>query len=301
MPSHFTDTLTFKLPDGVSISDKNDQYPIIHINNAYASAKVAINGAHVIHYQPKGQEPVLWLSNTALFKNGKAIRGGIPLCWPWFGDHSNAQLPAHGFARNDSFDLINIESNEQGETVLLLRLTNNAFNQRFWADAFQLDAAITIGQKLTVTLTMYNNGNAKREFSSALHSYFTVSDVGDILIKGLDQTAYFDKVKGFEKSMQTGDIVIDQEVDRVYIPTDNTVSITDKGFKRTLHITKSGSQSTVVWNPWVDKAAAMKDFDDDGYKTMVCVETANAMADTISLAKGESHTISTTINVENHQ
>ena len=300
MPTTLTNLHNIALPNGVKIIEKNPQYPVIQVSNEHAFAEVAINGAHVMHYQPAGQQPVLWLSDTAIFDKGKAIRGGIPICWPWFGDHpSDSQLPAHGFARNDSFELINAAASERGETELRLRLNNNAFNQSYWQDAFQLDVSIRIGQQLTVALTMHNNGSEKRDFSCALHSYFAISSIDDIIIKGLDQTAYFDKLKGFEASMQVGDIVIDQEVDRVYVPSTSTVSIIDKGLKRTLHIAKSGSRSTVVWNPWINKAAAMEDFDDNGYTTMVCVETANAMTDSISLDSGHSHTISASISIEN--
>lgn len=301
MTDSFTNSLSFSLPNSVTIVDKANNYPIIYINNDYAQAEIAINGAHVMHYQPKGQAPVLWLSEAAVFEKGHAIRGGIPLCWPWFGDHSNnPELPAHGFARNDSFELISITSNAQGETLIKLHLSNNTFNQAYWQEAFTLAVDITVGETLSVAMTMQNNSHSELPFSSALHSYFTISDVDNIVVKGLDQTAYFDKVKSFETGTQQGDILIDREIDRVYMPSNSPVSIIDKGLKRTLMITKSGSQSTVVWNPWIDKATAMSDFHNSGYRTMVCIETANALDDTIVLGRGESHTILTNISLEKH-
>jgi len=295
----YSNTLPFDLPKNVTITEKTDNYPVIVVNNDFAKAEIAVLGAHVLQYQPIDQEPLLWLSKQAIFEQGRAVRGGIPLCWPWFGDHPNdSSLPAHGFARTAQFELTGIKSSDNGETLITLRHENSDAHRNLWPHPFVLDVDISVGEKLSVSMTMTNHSPETLSFTSALHSYFNISDIKTTIIQGLDGTAYFDKVQDFAAFEQSGDITIDQEVDRVYVPTRSDVLIVDQGHKRTLRIAKSGSHSTVVWNPWIDKAAAMGDFNDDGYQNMVCVETSNALTDAISLGSGESHTISTHISAE---
>jgi len=301
MRNALLNTLRLTPPKGIQIIDKGSHCPTLHINNPHATADIALNGAHVFHYQPKDQAPVLWLSDTAAFEKGRAIRGGIPICWPWFGDHAtNQQLPAHGFARSDTFELINVEANANQETVVTLQLQSNAFNQQYWDSLFTLDVTITVGESLDVSMTMRNDDSSSHTFSSALHSYFTISDVTKVAIKGLDETPYYDKLQNFNAAIQHGSITLDREIDRVYVPTTNEVYIDDEGLNRTINITKTGSASTVVWNPWIDKSALMNDFHEGGYRCMVCVETTNTREDSMTLKSGESHTISTNIASQPH-
>lgn len=300
MATAFQDSLNFTLPDSATLGEKSSNFSVISISNQHADAEISIQGAHIYRFQPKGHTPVLWLSEQSFFESDKAIRGGIPLCWPWFGDHgSDPQLPAHGFARTAPFELLNIQDDPLGQTQITLRLTHQSFNQSYWPEAFILDVAITVGQSLTVSMTMYNQSQSPCVFGSALHSYFHISDINQVSIKGLDQATYYDKVKDFEMDTHNGDITFDQEVDRVFVGTKEAVTIIDSGLNRSITISKSGSESTVIWNPWVDKAATMKDLHHGGYQTMVCVETANALDDTRTIAGNASHTISTTIAV-NH-
>lgn len=293
----FVDNLAFILPESVTITDASD-YPVIHINNTHANAEIALAGAHVLRFQPKGESPILWLSETSVFQKGSAVRGGIPICWPWFGDHTtDTSLPAHGFARKDVFELIAVDDTATGETRITLQLSNNDFNSQYWNEAFKLTVAILVGQQLTVSLTMHNQGESTQSFSSALHSYFHVSDIANMSIQGLAGTSYYDKVNDLN-DVQQGDITINSEVDRVYMNTSSEVTMLDKGLNRAIKIAKTGSQSTVIWNPWIDKSATMSDFHEGGYRTMSCIETANALEDSIVLTSGESHNISTTIRCE---
>jgi glucose-6-phosphate 1-epimerase len=268
-------------------------FEYVEIQNKSATAKVALQGGHLFHYQQRGKKPLLWLSEKSLFKTGKAIRGGIPLCWPWFGKQStDPSLPQHGFARTSPFELL--ESNEPDDhtTEIVLQLQSSARTLSLWPNQFQLLLRITIGPRLTLALTTRNSGSESLTITSALHSYFAVSSISYVSVEGLDQTGYWDALTGDTKT-QHGSIRIDGEVDRVYQKTASPLLLLDKD--RTIQIESEGSASAVVWNPWKDKSMRMADMPDDGYNTMLCIETANAREDVRTLAPGEEHTLKVTL------
>jgi glucose-6-phosphate 1-epimerase len=249
-----------------------------------ATAVVALQGGHVLRYVPAGARPVLWLSRMAYDAPGKAIRGGVPVCWPWFGPHpDNPALPQHGFVRTALWRVL-----ETGVGSLRLGLHENAQTMQLWPYRWSLDLLVTLGDGLEIALTMRNTGDTEWSCTGALHSYFAVSDASTISISGLEQCVYHDKVTGAE-AVQPGLVTISGEVDRVYRDTTATCVIDDPGWQRQIVIQKAGSRSTVVWNPWQEKAARMADFGDDEYMAMVCVETANAGDDIVRLAPGEGH------------
>jgi glucose-6-phosphate 1-epimerase len=249
-----------------------------------AAVTVALQGAQVISYVPAGGRPVLWRSKLAYDAPGKAIRGGVPVCWPWFGPYpGDATLPQHGFVRTALWRVL-----ETGEGLLRLGLHESEATLALWPYRFNLDLLVRLDDGLQIALTMRNTGGETWECTGALHSYFAVSDSASISIGGLEQCVYLDKVAGGE-AVQQGSVTISGEVDRVYLDTAATCVIDDGGWQRQIVIEKAGSHSTVVWNPWIAKAARMADFGDDEYKEMVCVETANAGNDVISLAPGEAH------------
>ncbi|MEM7126118.1 MAG: D-hexose-6-phosphate mutarotase [Chloroflexota bacterium] len=268
------------------------------IRNSVAQAEVYLQGAHVTSFQPIGSEPVLWLSEDSLFQAGKAIRGGIPVIWPWFGPHPTEETkPQHGFARIMSWSIREARALSQGETLLRLGLSSSTETRAIWPQDFDLTLDITVGVALTVALTAHNQGRESIEVSGALHTYFRVDDVGYIQVEGLESRSYLDKVTGYNRKHQVGPILIDQEVDRIYLETEDECQIVDPLMKRQIHIDKAGSCSTVVWNPWQERAQQMSDFPDDGYKTMVCVETANAAEDVRQIEPGEGHTLMQKISV----
>ncbi len=287
------------LPDSVSIEILEGDYPVLKIANSLATAKVALHGAHLYQFKPKGQDPVIWTSETAVYKQGKAIRGGIPICWPWFGPHqNNSELPAHGFARNDFWVLNEAQQLESGSTLLSFKFNHSENSKNLWPHDFGLELTLLIGRELKVELTMVNLSNQEQNFTTALHSYFCVSDIKDISIAGLENTTYIDSLQNDERFKQQGAIRFSEELDRIYCQTPQTVTIHDPGLSRAITIEKSGSLSTVVWNPWIDKSSNMNDFEIDGYQRMVCVETCNAGDDIITLAPNQPHRISTTISVQ---
>ncbi len=268
-------------------------FEYIEVQNKSATAKVALQGGHLFHYQQRANKPLLWLSEKSLFETGKAIRGGIPLCWPWFGKHpTDSALPQHGFARISVFELLESNEPDENTTELLLQLQSSTETLKLWPYQFQLQLRITIGPTLTVALTTSNCGTESFIITSALHSYFAVSYISYVSVEGLDQTEYWDTLTG-ETKTQEGTIRISEEVDRVYQKTSSPFLLLDK--YRTIRIATEGSHSAVVWNPWKDKSMKMADMQDDAYNSMLCIETANALEDSRTLAPGKEHTLQATL------
>ena len=268
-------------------------FEYLEIQNKSATAKIALQGGHLFHYQQLGKKSLLWLSERSLFQTGKPIRGGIPLCWPWFGKHPrDSSLPQHGFARISLFELL--ESNEPDEktTEILLQLRSSTETLTLWPYQFQLLLRITIGPLLTVSLTTRNCDTKSFTITSALHSYFSVSNINYVSVEGLDQTEYLDALTGETKNQQ-GTIRISEEIDRVYQNTSPPFLLLDRD--RTIRIATEGSNSAVVWNPWKAKSMEMADMEDDAYNSMLCIETANAREDARRLAPGKEHTLQVTL------
>lgn len=267
---------------------------LAEISNTYATASLCLQGAHLMTWQPRKQAaPVLWLSRDARLAPGKSIRGGAPVCWPWFGAHaSNPDFPAHGFARTSSWKVIESGIEPNGATRLTLRLEESARAREWWPHDATLELTVIAGEILRMELSTINTGNRDLTVSEALHTYFQISDIGSVRINGLGGCAYWNKVGGSSLEKQEGLIQFSGETDRVYIHTAAECSIEDEGLGRRIRIAKSGSLSTVVWSPWVEKAARMGDLGQpDGWREMVCVESANALENAVSIAPGVKHTL----------
>jgi glucose-6-phosphate 1-epimerase len=265
-------------------------FEYIVIENKSANAKIALQGGHLFHYQKHGDSPLLWLSEKSHFETGKAIRGGIPICWPWFGKHStDATLPQHGFARISPFKLVEVIEPDENTTELILQLQSTTKTLALWPYQFKVVLRIIIGQTLTVALTTKNCDTRSFTISSALHSYFAISNIEKVSVQGLNKTEYLDTLTG-EIKVQNGDIHINEEVDRVYQRVTNPLLLEDRN--RTINIAATGSSSAIVWNPWIEKSKRMADMQNDAYKSMLCIETANALADARNLSLGEEHTLS---------
>ena len=276
------DQLEFKTgPGGLTVAE---------IKNRYSTATVVLQGAHVLSFQPHGQLPVLWASEHSHYQPGKAIRGGIPIIWPWFGGHpTDPTKPAHGFARTMPWSVSGAETTGGGKTLLRLGLTNNADTQLLWPHPFRLEMVITVGAELHVALEIHNPNPQAFTCGSALHSYFGVSQISKISIDGLDGCAYLDKVNNNQQETQRGPVTISAETDRIYLDTAATCIINDPDWSRRIIVAKSGSRSTVVWNPWINKAKSLADFGDKEYTGMICVETTNAAKDLVTVKPGPSH------------
>ena len=272
----------------VSLEELVPGYPVVTVNHPTCRARVALHGAHVMSWCPTGHEEVLYLSPEAVYREGKAIRGGIPVCWPWFNAHpSDPDLPSHGLVRNQFWKLESTDANDEGVVAKLRRTTEH------WT----VVATIRMASSLEVAIESTNLGDDQLLVSGALHSYFRVGDVRQITIKGLEDAAYLDTVGQHTNRYQTGVIEIDREVDRYY-DSSAAVRLEDPLKERTILIDKENSPSTVVWNPWIEKAAALGDLPNEDYLAFACVEAAITNDRAVALSQGETHRFATRISVE---
>ncbi|MFH1817763.1 MAG: dihydroxy-acid dehydratase [Pseudomonadota bacterium] len=274
------------------------------IDNHGGRATICLQGAHVVSFRPKSQHvPVVWVSDAAKFAPGKSIRGGAPVCWPWFGAHaSEASFPAHGFARTVPWTVTGSRKRNDAKTEITLQLADNEQTRAQWPHATRLSLTVIVSDKLEMHLATTNTGTAPIQVGEALHTYLQISDVGSVTIAGLEGSTYHDKVDHFAKKKQSGAIALKSEVDRVYVNTPADCVIEDAGLNRRIRVAKTGSQSTIVWTPWTEKADKMGDMGKGksgaGWREMVCVESANAMDNVVTVAPGETHTMSVTYSVE---
>lgn len=270
------------------------------ISNAHATARIALQGAHLMTWQPHGEEPVIWLSKFAKFASGKSIRGGVPICWPWFGPHAtDSKLPGHGFARTVMWEVLETREMQDGGTFIRFGLVETDATRAQWPHPCSAQIEFSIGKMLHVDLVTRNIGPHPFTLGEALHTYFHISDVGQMTIRGLENCEYMDKAGGIsELKKQLNGIRIESEVDRVYLNTASDCIIKDRGLKRVIRIAKQGSSSTVVWNPWTEKADKMGDFGPEGHRGMVCVESANALDNVVTVAPGETHHLAVLYSVE---
>ena len=250
-----------------------------------SAAEIYLHGSHVTGFQKNGESPLLFMSDKSLFAPGKAIRGGVPICFPWFG--SREGLPAHGFARVMAWELVATTALPDGSVCVRFQLPENAGG----ANAFlgKVDFIVTVNDALTMELHVTNPVAEPLIFEECLHAYFSVGDINDIAITGLKGAHYLDKTDNNARKLETGDAIkIVSETDRVYLDTTGAVEIHDAKLRRIIRVEKGGSASTVVWNPWIAKARAMADFGDEEFRGMVCVEAGNVGQNQITLASGKS-------------
>ena len=267
---------------------------VAEISNARATASLCLQGAHLMTWQPRSQAvPVVWLSRDAKLAAGKSIRGGAPVCWPWFGAHaSESSFPGHGYARTVPWQVVESGSEPNGATRLTLRLVESEKTHAQWKHACTLDLTVIVGETLRMEMTTENTGVSDFAIGEALHTYFQIGDIGAVRVKGLEGCEYWDKVGSSTLRKQVGAISFSGETDRVYINTAAECVIEDDKLKRRIHIAKSGSLSTVVWTPWTDKANKMGDMGQpDGWREMVCVESVNTMENVVKVAAGTMHTM----------
>jgi glucose-6-phosphate 1-epimerase len=273
--------------------------PLVELSGAHGNAIVALQGGHLLSWIPRGGQPVIWLSKDAKFVPGTSIRGGVPVCWPWFGPHSGeTNFPAHGFARTAPWQVIAAEEYGDGGTRLVMRLEQNATTRRYWPFSTEVTLRISLAAALEIELITRNTGAAPITIGEALHTYFEVGDVREIAIRGLENCEFVDKVDSGKSKRQQGLVTFSGELDRVYLNTISDCLIDDPRLNRRIRIRKRGSRSTVVWNPWHEKAAKMGGLGEQGYLNMVCVESANAADNAVSIAVGDEHHLAAIYRVE---
>lgn len=290
----------FSIGDQLTFTSVADEKLIADIETPLATASISLIGGQVLTWHPKHQQhPVLWLSEKVVYAHGKAIRGGVPICWPWFGSHpTNSQLPGHGFARISPWNISSTQLLSNGAVQIKLTMQDTESSRIHWVQPVQLTSCITVGAELSIELTTTNLGDQDIVFTEGLHTYFKISDIQNIRVTGLENSEYVDLIRDNALSKQEGPITFDSELGRIFTNNSATCVIEDPGFKRRIVIDKLGSLSTAVWNPWTETASKMSDLGKDGWRDMVCVESANALGDFVMVKRGESHTHSVVYRVE---
>jgi len=279
----------FGVPGVLAFEPGSDGLTRAVVTTTACSGHTYLYGAHVTGYQPAGHEPVLFVSEESLYQQGKAIRGGVPVCFPWFGPHAtDKSAPSHGPARITTWELVGVDQSGDGITLNL--------SAEF--APYRVDYRVTFGDGLKMRLTVRNTSQSHATFEAALHTYLDVGDARMVEIKGLSDVEYLDKVDNQERKRQSDQpIMFTGETDRVYLDTESACVLTDPVLKRRITVAKTGSRSTVVWNPWSGKAGAMGDFGNDEWTRMACIETANAGPNAVTLEPCGIHEMSATLSV----
>lgn len=282
-------------------SSQRGELPVLELAGPHGRLVAALHGAHVLDWQPDGARPVLFVGPRSHFQAGKAIRGGVPLCFPWFGPKPDDRAaPAHGFARLLEWNVQVAEITRDGSARLVFGLVSSPHMRAQWPHEFSARMIVRANRRLDLALEIVNTGPAPLTFAAALHTYLAVSDVRQIAVRGLEDTEYLDRAGGgsIRCRQDREPIRFAGEVDRTYVGTTAACTVDDPGWKRRIHVAKSGSRSTVVWNPWTEKARALTDLGEDAWPGFVCVETCNVADDAVTLAPGATHTLAAEIGIE---
>lgn len=283
-----------EIPGRVTFMEGKGELPKAQVKTGWSSAEVYMDGAQVTHFARNDEPPILFLSQLSRFQTGQPIRGGVPIVFPWFGSREGGQM--HGFARITTWELKEIAPLPSGAVTLRLQLPESA-ESALWP-TFTAEYLITVGETLILELVITNT-SAEQDFTfeNCLHSYFWVGDINAVSVSGLKGGSYLDKCENYARKRENADhIKIAQETDRIYLDAPGTVEIHDSKLKRRIRIEKSGSDSTVVWNPWVAKAQQMPDFGNDEYLNMICVESGNVADNRITLPAGKSTSLKVTVS-----
>ena len=294
---------------------KSSELEKLVIEHTHCKALVSLYGGHVLSWQPvhlpKGEQDVFWLSNDSLYQEGKAIRGGIPLCWPWFGgyidEHGN-DAGNHGFARQVNWQIASVDVTEQGVTLVLE--WQGQQQHQLWPYHAKVTQTLVFGENFKQTLHIDNLSSQAFEFTGALHSYFAVSHPENVTVPALEPLLFDCKLTG-DKSQRDSLANIVGPLDRIYYPVSKEVKpnkltpnkqapkmmkIIDTGLNREVHLTSDNVNNWVLWNPGKDIAQGMTDIHSGGENEFICLEAANT--DWISVPAGESASFSQTITVK---
>ena len=285
------------IPGSARIVAGNGGLGKVVIATPNAAGEMYLHGANVTSWVPRGAGEVLFVSSEARWEDGHAIRGGVPVCFPWFGPKADdPRAPAHGFVRTKAWRLESIA--RAGDAITVSMFTeSNAETRRWWPADFHLTHRATFGTELTLELVARNTGKTSLRFEEALHAYFRVGHIEKARLQGLNAVPYLDKTDPNRKKTQQGPIVIVSETDRVYLNTTGAIALEDHSLLRRIDVAKENSSATVVWNPCVEKAKAFSDFDDHEWMQMLCVETSNVSDFAVELAPGQQHTMRSIVRI----
>ena len=274
-------------------------FPFILISNRSAKALISVYAAQVLSFQPAEEyEDLLFLSQKSYYDEGKAIRGGIPVCWPWFGsDPVDLKRPNHGFVRNGLWTVSGTKASADLETRVKLRFPEPVQRESCWQHAFELELEISVGNTLTLELITRNTGAQKFSITQAFHTYFHVGNINQVQILGLEDTEYLDKLDEGTQKHQTGAVTVSEEVDRIYTGVKNELIIDDSVFNRRIRIASTSNKTAVVWNPWTRTSAMMPDLENDDYQHFICVEAGNLVTDAVDIPPGSEYSLLTNFKI----
>lgn len=297
MPSIDELNRKFAIQDIARIEAGAGRLPRVTITAPSAEGQMYLHGAHVTHFQPRGQKPLLFLSAKSAFEDGKPIRGGVPVIFPWFGPSEAQPNHMHGFVRTRSWSLDAVERIGEGVRVVMSTQSDDQ-TRALWPNDFELRHIVTFGPALEMVLEVRNTSGKAFKFEEALHSYFPLGDVRRASVEGLGGVEFIDKVQGSGRFKQQEPILkMTGQTDRVYVNTTATCVIDDAAGGRKVRIAKEHSNSTVVWNPWDERIKQMGDLDPADWTRYMCIETCNVRDGALELAAGATHRMTATVSI----
>ncbi len=284
----------YGLTDQLKFVQGKGAFPFISIQNKSASAIISLYAAQVLSFKPATEtEDLLFLSQKTFYEEGRAMRGGVPICWPWFGpNRTGIDMPDHGFARNGLWEVIETTAVSEAETRVKLRFKQNPHRTEYWPQTYILELDISVGKSLSLHLSTYNLGRKAFYITQALHAYFNVGDIHQVAILGLEDTHYLDKLDNWQQKYQSHAVTIPFEVDRIYQDVKHELTITDPVFNRHILVTSNHYKTAVVWNPWRYVSAHIADLEPHDYKRFLCLEAGNVAIDTLEVLPNNSVTLS---------
>lgn len=280
--------------------EQKDALIMIRVQNALGQAVLTTHGAHLLSFQPNqaGAKDCLWVSEAAVYDGSKPIRGGIPICWPWFGAAPREGLPAHGFVRNRVWQLVAVKTLAKGQTQLTLETQSDDATLAMWPVPFKLSLTIEVGASLTMSLTSTNLSDRPQQITEAFHSYFAISDTDAMTVSGLEGSECHDKLMSSAPPVtQSGDLAIKPPIDSVFLNQQGEISIADSVWQRQFILRNQGTASAVVWNPGAEIVQGFADIENDAWPGMLCVEVGNVLQNAILLDSQSSHTMSMTLSM----
>jgi glucose-6-phosphate 1-epimerase len=289
----------FGIPGVARVHEGNGAMPRVQITSSLCEAEMFLHGAQVTSWKPAGSDEVLFLSSRSRWTDGQAIRGGIPICFPWFRAKANdPQAPAHGFVRTRAWQLESIL--EENDAVVVTMVTESGEHTRhWWPGEFRLVHRATFGSQLKLELVCTNTGTTPLRFEEALHTYNRVADVQHVRLHGLDTVSFLDNTDSNKEKAQLGNVAIASQTDSAYLNTRNTVELSDPMMRRRIRLTKANSLTTVVWNPWQEKASELRDLADGEWTQFLCVEASNILDAGVHLEPRQEHRMTAILSVEN--
>ena len=279
----------FEIPGVAEVVSGNGGLPKVRVTTPEGSGEIYLHGAHVTSWKPAAEDEVLFLSAKSQWEVGRAIRGGVPICFPWFrGKADDPKAPAHGFVRTKAWQIESIKQ-AAGAVIVSMFTESDDNTKKWWPAEFRLVHRVTFGSELGMELEVTNTGKTSLQFEEALHAYFRVGNVEMTHTQAPDAFHYYDKTDVHTKHTQLGEIMITSETDRVYLNTRDPIEVEDPVLKRRIRVTKENSLNTVVWNPWEQKAALMSDLAKEEWTQMLCIEPSNVLSFAVEVAPGQQH------------